>query len=245
MSTCSERELISVYLDDELPPAYKADFEKHLEICQECAEEYKNQKALHELLTNDSKDTSFSEEELEESFKNLQIKMRFRESTAGTTRSENTFNAVFKKYIPAVAAATVFALILPLRIMGPKQTSQPIASIAQTATEVPLMKDRGVVSDSNMETATLASFFNTKNNSRPPRFPSEVGTRFRKTVSVPVSSATDSALAQKFRTIDLRNTEFLPEDYYRPDFSRPKVSQDGNNITITISLNPVFKGPGK
>ena len=245
MSTCSERELISVYLDDELPPAYKADFEKHLELCKECAQEYKNQKNLHELLQADSQSLAFSDEDLKESFKNLQIKMRFRQTTQVNTSEEKAFNTVFKRYIPAIAAAAVFALILPLRIMGNKKTAEPIASIAQNSAEVPLMKDRGIVSDRTMDNANLASFFEGKNSGRPSRLPGRVDTHFRKAVSVPVSSSGDSELAQKFRTIDIRNTEFLKEDYYRPDFSRPTVSQDGNNITISISLNPVFKGPGK
>jgi hypothetical protein len=245
MSTCSERELISVYLDEELPQAYKVNFEKHLEQCSECENEFKKQKALRDLLKADSQDSSFSAEELEESFNNLQIKMRFRETTEPLKHTDSNINSVIKRYIPAIAAAVVFALILPVRIMGTKQSAQPITSIAQTSSEVPLLKDRGVVSDSIMEKATLASFFESKNNSVSNRLPSEIDTRFRKTVSVPVSSFGDAALAQKFRSIDISDTEFLSEDYYRPDFSRPTVSQDGNNITITISLNPVFKGPGK
>ncbi|MBP5452686.1 MAG: zf-HC2 domain-containing protein, partial [Treponema sp.] len=36
MSTCPEKDIHSIYLDNELPAAYVADYEAHVESCPEC-----------------------------------------------------------------------------------------------------------------------------------------------------------------------------------------------------------------
>ena len=53
MSICPNKDLHSVYLDNELPESYKAEYEKHVADCPKCQAELKKLKAVRNLFADD------------------------------------------------------------------------------------------------------------------------------------------------------------------------------------------------
>ena len=54
MSFCPSKDIHSVYLDNELPEIYKAEYEEHLKNCPQCQKELEKIRALHKMFTSDS-----------------------------------------------------------------------------------------------------------------------------------------------------------------------------------------------
>ena len=111
MSLCPTKDIHSVYLDNELPLSYVAEYENHVRNCARCSAELDNLKKLRSLMTQDSSKTELGKKDLDESFARLQMKMHFKKNTRSFRHSEHE---TIKYVIPAVAAAAVFALILPV-----------------------------------------------------------------------------------------------------------------------------------
>lgn len=187
MSTCPDSSLISVYLDDELPEPYKARFEAHLASCSHCSGKLEKARKLRDLLHADADCDLLSDEEMEQSFERLQARMTYHHVTK---KSDNVFKFVVKRIAPAVAAAAVFAVILPLRLLRNDAASQPlIMPVAQTASFFP-------------------SF--TSKNANPTNVPlSETNKAIRTTVS----SSTMTT------TVNVEDTNLATIDIFRPDFS--------------------------
>lgn len=131
MSLCPTKDIHSVYLDNEMPLSYIKDYEAHVQNCPKCSAELNRMKSLRAMLKNDSLE-DLTEDELDESFARLQMKMRFSKNTKTTVYTERrTLSTTFKYAIPAMAAAAVFALVLPLGLKGRKNAaSQPVAAVA-------------------------------------------------------------------------------------------------------------------
>lgn len=132
MSFCPNNDIHSVYLDNELPEAYKAEYEAHLKLCPSCHKKLEQLKAVRSLLTADSKSITPDSHYLDESFNRLQIKMAYSKNTAKESRKE------FKSYpvFVAAAAAAVFALVLPVSLNSVKTSS--ISSNEMVASVVPM-----------------------------------------------------------------------------------------------------------
>lgn len=132
MSTCPEHDMHSVYLDGELPQKYALDYESHLTGCQQCRDRYLRLQRLGSLLKEDAASTQLSSNELEDSFSELQTKLRYYRNTR---QSQPAGTRKFAWMVPAVAAAALaFALVLPARapsLPGPASGS-PI-SISSSA----------------------------------------------------------------------------------------------------------------
>ena len=115
MSTCPDFDLYSVYLDNELPEQYKESLESHLAECEKCREKFNTMKAVHEALSNDSANIVISEKALEDSFAKLQARRSYNRYVKNTNKRNDIF---LRRVIPAMAAALVIALVLPLRLLG-------------------------------------------------------------------------------------------------------------------------------
>ena len=115
MSTCPDLDLFSVYLDNELPEQYKDKLESHIAECEKCRERFNRMKAVHEALSNDSADIVISEKALEDSFAKLQARRSYNRYVKNTNKRNDIF---LRRVLPAMAAALVLALVLPLRLLG-------------------------------------------------------------------------------------------------------------------------------
>ena len=112
MSFCPSKDIHSVYLDGELPENYKAEYELHIEHCEKCRKELEQLKAVHSLLSEDSKALNLDEHFMDESFQRLQIKMAYSRNT-GKVPEKSPFKVI--SYVASgIAAAAVLALVLPV-----------------------------------------------------------------------------------------------------------------------------------
>lgn len=130
MSTCPDKDIHSIYLDNELPGKYAKEYEKHVSSCPKCQSALEQLKRTRNLLHADSDSLQLDSVFLQQSFDRLQSRLRY---TKVISKSENRRTVKFpevKKYIPAaVAAAAVFAVMIPLNLRT-KQEAFKSAALA-------------------------------------------------------------------------------------------------------------------
>lgn len=191
MSTCPDSSLISVYLDDELPEPYKARFEAHLASCSHCSGKLEEARKLRDLLRADADSDLLSDEEMEQSFERLQARMTYHHVTK---KSDNVFKFVARRIAPAVAAAAVFAVILPLRLLRNDNATQPlIMPVAQTASFLPAFSTKAAKTTNTPLSET------------------------NKAIRTTVSSSTMTT------TVNVEDTNLATIDIFRPDFSNDVI----------------------
>lgn len=134
MSFCPSKDIHSIYLDNEMPDIYKAEYEAHLKNCESCQKELEKLKALHQLFKADSESISLNKQYLDQSFDRLMVKMNYSKHTKFT---EKKASSGIKYFVPlAAAAAAVFALIIPVRINSSKINTEAQPALASTASTV-------------------------------------------------------------------------------------------------------------
>ena len=115
MSFCLTKDIHSIYLDNEMPEIYKAEYESHVATCKKCQQELNKIKVLHTLLSSDADVVTPDSHYAEQSFERLQLKMRY----SNSTKKSNIQNKFQIKYaVSAMAAAAIFALIIPVRFLN-------------------------------------------------------------------------------------------------------------------------------
>ncbi|MBR5646155.1 MAG: hypothetical protein IKX23_05900 [Treponema sp.] len=114
-----------------MPEIYKAEYESHLKNCPECQAKIERLKYLRSMLNDNP--VALDNKFLDKSFERLQVKMGYVKNTG---KSFETRASVYKYVVPVVAAAAVavFALVLPLNLLGSNKTSS--ASVAKTTASV-------------------------------------------------------------------------------------------------------------
>lgn len=115
MSFCPTKDIHSIYLDNEMPEIYKAEYESHVATCKKCQQELNKIKVLHTLLSSDADIVTPDSHYAEQSFERLQLKMRYSNSTK---KSNNQNKFQIKYAVSAMAAAAIFALIIPVRFLN-------------------------------------------------------------------------------------------------------------------------------
>ena len=102
MSFCPTKDIHSVYLDNELPEAYKKEYEAHIESCEKCRKELEALKALHATFKADSDSITPDEHFMDESYNRLLLKMSYSKNTAKSSGRRFVRPAF---YLPVAAAA--------------------------------------------------------------------------------------------------------------------------------------------
>jgi len=125
MSFCPSNDIHSLYLDDELPQTYKAEYEEHLKTCSICQKKLEQLKALQSVFKDDAKNIPCDKEFLDKSFDRLMIKMSYSKNALNNKSSKSSS---FKYIVSAAAAAAVFALVLPLRLSTSAKAENNIGS---------------------------------------------------------------------------------------------------------------------
>lgn len=132
MSICPNKDLHSVYLDNELPESYKAEYEKHVADCPKCQAELKKLKAVRSLFADDKNTIEFTQKEMDESYARLLSRMSY---SKNVNMSKKPVSSKIKNsmgyVIGAIAAVCAFAFILPNRAamlkVSPSTDFRPIA----------------------------------------------------------------------------------------------------------------------
>lgn len=114
MYTCPETDIHSVYLDGELPHNYIAAYESHVKACPECSARLEKFRALKNAFQADKNAFHFSQNDLDESFERLQIRLSYNRVTQQQKRTFAFPKISSIKYFAAgIAAAAAVAFILP------------------------------------------------------------------------------------------------------------------------------------
>ena len=164
MSTCPEKDIHSIYLDNELPAAYVAEYENHVKACPSCQAELNKLKSLHQSFAADCKNITLTPEAMKASFERLQARLSYSKVTEKNVHPFNIFknSSSYKTIIGFAAAAAVIAVILPVRISNKaSQTQAQFQPVARTKLQSPA--NASVKVDGAIKTTTLSSLFN--NNS--------------------------------------------------------------------------------
>lgn len=157
MSTCPELDLLSVYIDKELPRQYEQKLEEHLSTCSECKNQLNKMQFLHSTLQEDACAISFSDSELDESFLRLKTKMNYK---SVTTPTGFQFSSFARWSMPVITVAALFlAVILPIR--ANKNSPAQIISQPQVFSGINASNQQNMVSLRETGVAREASLYST------------------------------------------------------------------------------------
>lgn len=139
MSHCPTNDIHSIYLDNEMPEIYKAEYEAHIAQCSACQKKLNALKALHTAFTEESSSLTPDSHYLDQSFERLQTKMKYRKNTGAAKDEESKTFKYIKYVVPAAAAAAVFALVIPIRLnSGKAGSAAPEATVAAAPITLPM-----------------------------------------------------------------------------------------------------------
>ena len=225
MSICPSKDIHSIYLDNELPEIYKAEYEAHLKECPACHKKLESLKKLHELFSSDSKAVNPDSHFLDQSFERLQLKLNYSKNTNAARSNESKL----KTFIPSFAAAAavlIMAVSLPLALRSGKQgSSQAVADLFNFDTQHLSIEEQNTLiglNSSNKKVNKASNVNNVTFNSG--RNMPVSGTMNQSMFGVPRSVSVNNA-----KTIDGDDTDFIDYDVFRPDFGEDKIS-----IRITV-----------
>ncbi len=139
MSTCPTNEIHSLYLDNELPQAHKEQYEAHIASCEKCKASLEKLRAVREVFAKDAAAITPDEKFMDASFDRLMLKMKYSKTTsrAGGMGGFASRSRAWKIAIPAVAAAAVLALVVPIGIRAGKGGVKTMSATSSLYSQVP------------------------------------------------------------------------------------------------------------
>ena len=136
MSTCPTKEIHSLYLDNELPQAHKEQYEAHIAACDKCRAEYEKLRAVRAVFEKDAQAVSPDKAFLDASYERLMLKMKYSKNV-GHTASHRVSSRTWKIAVPAIAAAAVLALAIPLRFAVGRANVKTMSATSSLYSQVP------------------------------------------------------------------------------------------------------------
>lgn len=221
MSFCPTDDLHSIYLDNEMPEAHKAEYESHIKVCPECQRKLENIRKLHELFDSDSKSIEMDDAQLEKSYEKLMSRMAY---TKNVHKAEKKTNSSWKYICSAAAAAMVFALIIPLRLnskasnveAGATTVAVTNASPMQPVTNVSVGGGNGVIISGNLQSSVMQVSSGTNNFSSNINRNNNEGLFLTDVDVFRPAFEGDNSLSIKI-TIPGMNSVFVPSTQYLPE----------------------------
>lgn len=154
MSTYLEKDLHSVYVDNELPPAYLEAYESLVAADERHAAEQRKVQSLHDALRQDAQEREIDQTFLDASFARLQTKLRYHKHAVAPQESKSPVRQIAQWGIP-LAAAAVFALaIIPVLQPG-NGKNDAINAIAST--KLTPIAENDIAVDGNFDQKTLSA----------------------------------------------------------------------------------------
>ena len=136
MSFCPSKDIHSVYLDNELPEIYKAEYESHIASCPKCKAQLERLRGLRSILKSDSDDIEPGQDFLDKSYERLMIKMSYAKNTGKKSEPKISWKSVTYA-ASGIAAAAILAVVLPVRAASVKASanasSLQLAGLTQSA----------------------------------------------------------------------------------------------------------------
>lgn len=148
MFTCPNKDVHSIYLDNELPLEYVEEYEAHIKNCPKCQKQLSKLRGLNSLFAADSKMLSFSEKDRADSFERLQARLSYKKVAHRTLELGKLSKGIAKDMFIGAAAAAVIAVILPLRQTGAKAPVQNFTPVARMSSYN--LPTASVITDENL-----------------------------------------------------------------------------------------------
>ena len=164
MSTCPEKDIHSIYIDNELPATYVAEYEAHVKNCPRCQAELARLRAFRQSFSSDSKNIVLNQAALDASFERLQARLSYSKVTGRNIHAFDTAknNNMLRYITGAAVAAAIIAVVLPVRTNSPSAHNatqfQPVAHM-----KIQSPADADVKYDGAINTATLSSLLGSVN----------------------------------------------------------------------------------
>ena len=119
MSTCPNKDLLSAYIDGEIPFPWKGTIEQHLQQCVACKKIYGQYELVHHYMQKPTAGAEFDAgasfaKLLEKRNAVLQNKLQAQERRWGLNSGERWFSSSIRIPVPAAAAAVLIFVLLPL-----------------------------------------------------------------------------------------------------------------------------------
>lgn len=246
MSTCPEKDILSIYLDNELPQAYVADLENHVESCPKCKARLEKLKSMHLSLSDDSKSFVFDQKMLDDSYSRLQARLSYSTVTKKTIPfKSNKFKTVLLSSATGAAVAAVLAvIILPGYIKNgsaaQKLNEKQFQPVARTQLQPPSLAEVKV--DGQINPAVLSSML-ASTGSQPAEKAQETAVQPMK----PIQSVQQKVIPVRGATVSTNSNMIVPMAanapvYKMPSFEQQDKSEDKlyNNLTSYDVFNPML-----
>ena len=127
MFSCPTDDIHSVYLDGELPLSYVNEYERHVSMCEKCAQRQESLRRIRKNFAEDSKNIALDSHFMDESYSRLMTKMSYSKNT----RRVRPF--LLQKTLVgfSAAAAVLLAVVLPFGISDSKRSaaSMPLSQL--------------------------------------------------------------------------------------------------------------------
>lgn len=131
MSTCPTKDILQVYLDDELPEVFVKELKSHVDACPECQKYMAEVKLLRSAIKQHSASLSPDPHFVDQSFERLQTKLNYTKHAGRTIRGRWPV----QNFAGVAAAAAVFALVVPFGL----RMARPVSSnVSQVITPLPI-----------------------------------------------------------------------------------------------------------
>ena len=134
MSTCPTKEMLSLYLDNELPQNYKEQLEAHVAGCDKCRAELEKLRAISSVFHKNAELISPDKKFTDESYERLMLKMKYSKNAGHTFKP---VSRVWKIVVPAVAAVAVLALAVPLMLAAGKANVKTMSATSSLYSQMP------------------------------------------------------------------------------------------------------------
>jgi anti-sigma factor RsiW len=115
---CPDPQLLSIYVDGELPSPWKEKMDVHLRDCPACREKFENFKQLHELVNINTSAKKTSEAEIQESKERIWRKIEAKKRFVPYPR---IWQRRISISLPAAAAAIIIIALAAIFISGGRQ----------------------------------------------------------------------------------------------------------------------------
>lgn len=154
MSTYLEKDLHSVYVDNELPPAYLEAYESLVAADERHAAAQRKVQSLHDALRQDAKEREIDRTFLDASFARLQTKLQYHKHAVAPQESKSPIRQLAQWGVPLAAAAVLAVVIMPV-LQPSNGKSDAINAIAST--KLTPIAENDIAVDGTFDKKTLSA----------------------------------------------------------------------------------------
>lgn len=154
MSTYLEKDLHSVYVDNELPPAYLEAYESLVAADERHAAAQRKVQSLRDALRQDAQAREIDQAFLDASFARLQTKLQYHKHAVAPQEAKSSVRQFARWGVPFAAAAAFAIAIIPVLhpANGKNDTINAIAS-----TKLTPIAEHDIAVDGNFDQKTLSA----------------------------------------------------------------------------------------